>query len=219
MSDTFTPRKTARQARARDTVLGILQASAEIVVRHGFERFTTNRIAERAGVSVGSLYQYFPSKEAIFQSLVEHTMNRAVDGFIAEIDAIDPEATTLESAIARIVDKVLDVQVHHGGVYSQILSSTLSMKHFEFVRKNDARVIPALTKKLRAYDVEVDDEELERGVKVALYALKGVQIGTVFGAVDPACPAVRARLVRVLTAAVRASRVAVSDRVPAGRTA
>jgi AcrR family transcriptional regulator len=219
MSDPFTPRKTARQARARDTVLGILQASAEIVVRHGFERFTTNRIAERAGVSVGSLYQYFPSKEAVFQALVEHTMNRAVDGFIAEIDAIDPEATTLESAIARLVDKVLDVQVNHGGVYAQILSSTLSMKHFAFVRKNDARVIPALTAKLRAYDVEVDDDELERGVRLALYALKGVQIGTVFGAVDPACPAIRARLARLLSAAVRASRVTVSDRVPAGHTA
>jgi len=65
-----TPRKTPRQARSRETVETILQAAARVLVKDGFERTTTNRVAEAAGVSVGSLYQYFPSKEALVAALV-----------------------------------------------------------------------------------------------------------------------------------------------------
>jgi AcrR family transcriptional regulator len=58
-----------RQARSRATVEAILQAATDILARHGYAKLTTNRIAERAGVNIGSLYQYFPSKEAIIGEL------------------------------------------------------------------------------------------------------------------------------------------------------
>ena len=58
-------RKHPRQARSTRLVADILEASARVLVRHGAHRFTTARVAEAAGVSVGSLYQYFPNKEAI----------------------------------------------------------------------------------------------------------------------------------------------------------
>src|SRR5262249_38252823 len=65
----FSPRKTPRQDRSRATVDAILEATADILVRHGYAKLTTNRIAERAGVNVASLYQYFPGKEAIVAEL------------------------------------------------------------------------------------------------------------------------------------------------------
>jgi AcrR family transcriptional regulator len=58
-------RKKPRQARSTRLVADILQASARVLVRYGAHRFTTARVAEAAGISVGSLYQYFPNKEAI----------------------------------------------------------------------------------------------------------------------------------------------------------
>jgi AcrR family transcriptional regulator len=61
----FLPRKRPRQERSRFTVEAILEAAADILVRDGYETLTTNRIADRAGVNVASLYQYFPGKEAI----------------------------------------------------------------------------------------------------------------------------------------------------------
>src|SRR5262249_55124463 len=61
--------KRPRQERSRFTVEAILEAAAEILVRDGYERLTTNRIADRAGVNVASLYQYFPGKEAIVAEL------------------------------------------------------------------------------------------------------------------------------------------------------
>jgi AcrR family transcriptional regulator len=65
------PRKEPRQERARATVDAILAATARVLVKEGYDRASTNRIALEAGVSVGSLYQYFPSKEALVAALIE----------------------------------------------------------------------------------------------------------------------------------------------------
>ena len=64
------PRKQPLQARSRETYAAILEATARILEAEGLEAANTNAIAERAGVSVGSLYQYFPVKAAIFAELI-----------------------------------------------------------------------------------------------------------------------------------------------------
>ena len=61
--DLVPPRKRPTQVRARRTVDLILEAAAQILARHGEEGMTTNHIAERAGFSIGTLYQYFPNRE------------------------------------------------------------------------------------------------------------------------------------------------------------
>lgn len=65
------PRKTPLQKRSAETVAVILEAAARILELHGFEGFNTNAISERAGVSIGSLYQYFRSKDALLSALIE----------------------------------------------------------------------------------------------------------------------------------------------------
>lgn len=64
------PRKAPRQARSLATVAAIVEAAARILEEAGHAGFSTNAVAERAGVSVGSLYQYFPSKDALIGALV-----------------------------------------------------------------------------------------------------------------------------------------------------
>ena len=82
------PRKTATQARSRATIDALVQATARILVREGFDKASTNRIAEVAGVSVGSLYQYFPSKEALVAAVIErhqYEIMQTVRGELAEV--------------------------------------------------------------------------------------------------------------------------------------
>ncbi|MCR6489943.1 TetR/AcrR family transcriptional regulator [Amycolatopsis sp. OK19-0408] len=70
------PRKQPRQVRAELTRQRILTAAAHVFGEHGYAAGTTNRIAERAGISIGSLYQYFPNKDAILaELLVRHLDN------------------------------------------------------------------------------------------------------------------------------------------------
>jgi len=78
-SDPLAPRKTARQERATKTVEAILEAAARILEGLGFDGYTTNAIAQRAGVSIGSLYQYFPNKDAITLALIARESGTLLD--------------------------------------------------------------------------------------------------------------------------------------------
>ena len=111
-------RREPRQGRSRQTVHAVLGAVPRVIRREGVDAVTTNRIAEAAGVSIGSLYQYFPNKKAIFGALherhvedvrgvIERTMadpSRSLDEFtrrlvegLAELHAAEPELHELVS--------------------------------------------------------------------------------------------------------------------------
>jgi AcrR family transcriptional regulator len=79
------PRKEASQERSRATVAALLEATARILVREGFDKASTNRIAEVAGVSVGSLYQYFPGKEALVAAVIERHRQQILQAVRGEL--------------------------------------------------------------------------------------------------------------------------------------
>jgi AcrR family transcriptional regulator len=85
-------RKTPRQARSKMMVTTIIDAAARVLVEHGFSGTTTNRIAERAGISVGSLYQYFPSREAVVAAVAERYSERMK----ASLEALLVQTRTLD---------------------------------------------------------------------------------------------------------------------------
>ena len=72
-------RKAPKQARSNDLVAAILEAAVQVLAKEGAQRFTTARVAERAGVSVGSVYQYFPNKAAILFRLQAGEWRRTSD--------------------------------------------------------------------------------------------------------------------------------------------
>jgi AcrR family transcriptional regulator len=95
------PRKAASQRRSRATVDALVEATARILVQEGFDKASTNRIAEVAGVSVGSLYQYFPSKEALVAAVIERhqqELRQAVRGELAEV-----LGQPVETAVRKLV--------------------------------------------------------------------------------------------------------------------
>jgi AcrR family transcriptional regulator len=83
----MSPRRSPRQQRAQRTVDAVLDSVARLLKRGGVAAVTTNRIAEVAGVSIGSVYQYFPNKQAIFTALLDRhheAMARLVEATLAE---------------------------------------------------------------------------------------------------------------------------------------
>lgn len=76
------PRKTPRQARSAATINAIFDATIQVLLKDG-ARLTTTRVAERAGVSVGTMYQYFPHKQALLHAILK----RHLDGILAAIEA------------------------------------------------------------------------------------------------------------------------------------
>ena len=113
---TMLPRRRPRQARAQATVDAIIQATARVLVEDGYDRASTNRIAQAAGVSIGSLYQYFPSKEALVAALVEAHVDRMTDVVSRRLDDLAPgdlrhSAEVLVSAL--IAAYRVDPKLHH----------------------------------------------------------------------------------------------------------
>ena len=76
MQSTLEPRKTPVQARSTVTVEAIAEAAIQVLLSHGVERLTTTRVAERAGVSVGTLYQYYPNKQALLFAVLEAHLDK-----------------------------------------------------------------------------------------------------------------------------------------------
>ncbi|HEX2676836.1 MAG TPA: helix-turn-helix domain-containing protein, partial [Polyangiales bacterium] len=66
----LSPRKIPTQARAKATYSTILQAAARILEREGYEKLTTNRVAEVAGIGIASLYEYFPNKQSVVAAVI-----------------------------------------------------------------------------------------------------------------------------------------------------
>jgi len=72
------PRRQPKQGRAQETVDVVLEAAARVLLERGYASASTNRIAERAGVSVGTVYEYFADKDAVFEALIRRELDRLV---------------------------------------------------------------------------------------------------------------------------------------------
>ncbi len=109
------PRKTASQKRSRATVAALVEAAARVLVKDGYERASTNRIAAVAGVSIGSLYQYFPGKEALVAAVIErHTqeLTDVIQGALTRVAAHPLEALIRELVAAAIAAHRVDPKLH-----------------------------------------------------------------------------------------------------------
>ena len=105
----FEPRKTPVQTRAAVTVGAISEATIQVLLKQGVNRLTTTRVAERAGVSVGTLYQYYPNKQSLlFAVLADH-----LDTVAAAVEAACEQARhkRLADMIKAVVEAFVDVKM------------------------------------------------------------------------------------------------------------
>lgn len=102
MERRFEPRKQPRQQRSQAVVDAIIEAATRILETDGFDKLTTNHVAEVAGVSVGSLYQYFPNKEAICYALSERMFDQFTQSYLAALQEV--ATAELEVQVKALVD-------------------------------------------------------------------------------------------------------------------
>ena len=134
------PRKLASQERSRATVDALIAATARILVREGFDRASTNHIADLAGVSIGSLYQYFPSKESLVAAVFDRhnqQLMRVVRSALAEVATLPLEEAVRKLVAIAIKAHRLDPKLHR--VLAEQIPRTGRLEHVEvFNRENYA---------------------------------------------------------------------------------
>ena len=102
------PRKAPRQQRAQATCAAILEAAAQLLSERGLAGYTTNAVAERAGVSIGSLYQYYPNKDALMSALIASQQARQFERVQQAAQAT--VGATLEAAVRTMIRAAM---AHH----------------------------------------------------------------------------------------------------------
>jgi AcrR family transcriptional regulator len=134
------PRKHASQERSRATVDALIEATARILVREGFDKASTNRIAEKAGVSIGSLYQYFPSKEALVAAVMERhdqELMQVVRGALVEVAGLPMKQAVHTLVAAAIKAHLVNPKLHR--VLAEQIPRTGRLENIEtFNRENYA---------------------------------------------------------------------------------
>jgi len=179
MAKNANPRKRPSQARAKATVEAILTAAAQVLIAHGYEGATTARIAERAGVSIGSLYQYFPNKEALVAALIEHHAEEIVA--VLEQALGDPEPASLEAGIRAFMiagisahrldpklHKILNEQVPRVGHLAKVMDTSRRVTEAieAFLRRHRAELNPKRDPAIAALVVETAVEALAHKVVI-----------------------------------------------------
>jgi AcrR family transcriptional regulator len=111
------PRRKPRQARSQATVEVILGAAARVFARTGYAATTTNHIAAKAGVSIGSLYEYFPSKDAILVALTERHVEEAEVELGRVLLELRDSRPTLDVTIERLVRTMVELHARDPGLH------------------------------------------------------------------------------------------------------
>jgi AcrR family transcriptional regulator len=197
-------RKAPRQDRSRATVDVIVEAATRVLARRGWARFTTNEIAAVAGVSVGSLYQYFPDKLAIAEAIRQR---RHLDEVLAALSAADDEsgALPLGERVGRFVDGVIaahsiDQALHRVLADEVPLAARSTCPEFEAEYQRRYRVLVAASTGGSAASDSADSDD------TAARVLSSAVEGAVHAAArrgDLATPALRTELVRLVLAYLR----------------
>lgn len=163
-------RKEPRQARARTTVEAILEAAARILDRQGWARFTTNAVADAAGVSIGSLYQYFPNKLA----LAEAILRRHFDDVLAALRIAD-EHTSRGARIEGLISGMIAAHSIHPSLHRVLLEDVPRGKISKSVHQQfESEYSNLYTKLIAASERSCENPRSEVRAHVLSSAIEGV---------------------------------------------
>ncbi|MGG6265064.1 TetR/AcrR family transcriptional regulator [Leptolyngbya sp. AN03gr2] len=120
------PYKKPTQDRSQFTVDAIVEAAIQVFEEYGYAAGTTTRIAERAGVSIGSLYQYFPNKDSILVAIAEHHLEECQIAAMQLLTKAQNQPQTLETAIRLFVEGAVTLHTQNPKLH-QLLSEEIPL--------------------------------------------------------------------------------------------
>jgi len=144
----FQPRKRPVQARSEATVSALFEASIQVLLAVGYRKFTTTRVAERAGVSVGSLYQYFPNRQALITAVIE----RYLEGLRATIEqhCRALQGRTIDQQVRGLVDAVIAAKWEHIEVSRALHEPLADIGGAELVTASAVKMAGSIAEVLRS---------------------------------------------------------------------
>ncbi len=164
------PRKSPVQARSAASVEAILDATLQVLLRVGKERLTTTRVAARAGVSVGTLYQYFPNKSALLRAVLKRhlsTVTEAVE-FVCE----QQEGGTLRQMATALITTFLQAKMKDGKTSVALYSVSSDVDGAKIAKQMGVRSNKAIVRMLAT-----TSDPLTTDLELVASMLQGMMVG------------------------------------------
>ncbi len=166
-------KKQPLQDRSKQTVKSILEASTRILGKDGISGLNTNRIAEVAGVSIGSIYQFFKNKESILETLLTSVLDRNLEEIMKILDD-----ETVEKDIRRFFEKLVEGVFtnfdHRGTLTTALLENAPQLVGVKRFQKIDEKIIPILLKTMKERGIKIRSQDPEMALFIISQALRGV---------------------------------------------
>lgn len=172
----LSPRKEPRQERSRETVATILEGAARVLGERGYWDTTTNHVASAAGVSVGTLYEYFPNKEALVAALIHDHLRvtrTLLDGIAADV-AKRTEWDPVEVVVRRFVDALTALHERDPDLHRVLFEQVpLAPELRDATEQVERDLVQLAADILRQHpDIRVDDPEMIGAIVV--YAMEAL---------------------------------------------
>jgi AcrR family transcriptional regulator len=171
-------RKEPNQDRAIDTMDSILKATAHILEKEGFEKTSTNKIAAKAGVSIGSLYQYFPTKDSILALLMDRYLKTELEMLNRVLQ--EKESRNLKETINALMTAIL-----HSKKNSKRFTKIFAQKLFGFnkldaLKKIDDHMLELFKSHIKPFEAEIRTENLEMALWMSIQCVKVIPVSIMF---------------------------------------
>ena len=201
--------RTPVQARSTHTVEAIFEATIQVLIHLGIKHLTTTKVADRAGVSVGTLYQYFPNKSVLLSAALERHLNAVVTAIEQACNAA--KAHSVDVMATSLVNTFVNAKLSAPDASKALYAVASELGSVDVVARMTQRSQLALCDMLAtAADVSFSD------LRVVSYVLSTALVGPVQGLLHTAVPLmfaqqVKAQLVIMTIAYLRHAGTAVND--------
>jgi AcrR family transcriptional regulator len=164
------PRKSPVQARSTASVAAILEATIQVLLQVGKERLTTTRVAARAGVSVGTLYQYFPNKSALLQAALKRHLEEVAQAI--ELACQQQRGHSLEQMATALVTAFLNAKMKNVKTSAALYAVSSDVDALKIVQQIGARSNKAIIEML-----QTSSEQLTTDPQLVASMLQGAMVG------------------------------------------
>lgn len=164
------PRKTPVQARSAASVEAILKATIQVLTSVGKERLTTTRVALRAGVSIGTLYQYFPNKSALLQAALNRHLNEVAEA--VERVCQEQKASTPQHMATALINTFLDAKMKDAKASAALYSVSSDVDGAKIVQQMGVRTNKAIVEML-----STAREPITKDPQLVVSMLQGAMVG------------------------------------------
>ncbi len=166
------PRRKPSQSRSGQTVEFILEATAHILIHEGYSKASTNRIAEKAGVSIGSLYQYFPNKQALLETLCQRHINQMIELLARQLQ--NTLGKPLEDAIPEIVKAMLEAHALEPELHRVFLEQAPFFIASDSARALEERTLTVVKLYLEHHKDEIQCDDLEMAAFIIVQTVESL---------------------------------------------